>query len=246
MRSFVLLEMRLFSSSMSKLNFLFSDSGSGTGTVTYVLAVAATNRTGTLTIAGQTFTVAQVLGPDLTGAWLPAPGTNGWEAAISGTFTNPVTGIPSNLILGAFDIQNIGEVAAGASKAVFYLSPTPSFDSSTAILLTKATNSVPALATNAMHTALFGVLTPPGVTASNMYLVAVVDATGTVDESNESNNISIYPIQLGDLTTRAALRKYNQTRQLMRANLRKLKAAQLKAARLLAAQLKAAAAKGKK
>ena len=228
------------------ITILTGASGSGTGTVTYVLAVAATNRTGTLTIAGQTFTVAQVLGPDLTGAWLPAPGTNGWEAAISGTFTNPVTGIPSNLILGAFDIQNIGEVAAGASKAVFYLSPTPSFDSSTAILLTKATNSVPALATNAMHTALFGVLTPPGVTASNMYLVAVVDATGTVDESNESNNISIYPIQLGDLTTRAALRKYNQTRQLMRANLRKLKAAQLKAARLLAAQLKAAAAKGKK
>ena len=220
-------------------------SGTGPGTVTYALAVAATNRTGTLTIAGQTLTVAQVLGPDLTGAWLPAPGTNGWEAAISGTFTNPVTGIPSNLILGAFDVQNIGEVAAGASKAVFYLSPTPSFDPSTAILLTKATNSVPALAPNAVHTALFGVLTPPGVTANNMYLVAVVDATGVVDESNESNNIQIYPIQLGDLSTRAALRKYNQTRQLMRTNLRKLKAAQLKAARLLAAQSKAAAAKGK-
>ena len=228
------------------ITILTGASGTGPGTVTYALAVAATNRTGTLTIAGQTLTVTQVLGPDLTGAWLPAPGTNGWEAAISGTFTNPVTGIPSDLILGAFDVQNVGEATAGASKAVFYLSPTPAFDPSTAILLTKATNSVPALAPNAMHTALFGVLTPPGVTASNMYLVAVVDATGVVDESNEANNISIYPIQLGDLTTRAALRKYNQTRQLMRANLRKLKAAQLKAARLLAAQLKAAAAKGKK
>ena len=181
-------------------------------------------------VASADFTVVQMAGPDLTGALLPAPWTNGWEAAISGTFTNPVTLNPVNLILGAFDIQNSGGTTAAASVVQFYLSPTPDFDLETAIALTNATHSVPALSPGAIHLALFGVLTPDGVTPGGMYLVAVVDATQVVAETNEANNIMVFG-PLEDLSTRAALRQYNQRRQLLRTAQRKLKAAELKAAK---------------
>ena len=205
------------------------------------VTVPATNITYTAN-----FTPAQMLAPDLTGALLPAPGTNGWEAAISGTFANPVTGSLENLILGAFDVENVGAATASNSVVQFYLSPTPGFDPRTAILLTNATHAVPALKPGGMNTALFGVVAPVGVDVGAMYLVAVVDATHVVAETDETNNqLVVGPLNLSQLPARAALHKYNQTRQLLRTNLRRLKAAQLKAARQLAAQLKAAAAKGK-
>ena len=181
-------------------------------------------------IASADFTVVQVAGPDLTGAQLPAPGTNGWEAAISGTFTNPVTLNPVNLILGAFDVQNSGGTTAAASVVRFYLSPTPIFDLETAIVLTKATHSVPVLSPGEIHLALFGVITPDGVTPGGMYLVAVVDATHVIAETNEANNIMVFG-PLEDLSTRLALRQYNRRRQLLRTTQRKLKAAELKAAK---------------
>jgi len=174
-----------------------------------------------------TVTVNRPVGPDLTGAPLLGLGTNGWEAAICGTFKNPVTGNMVSLILGAFDVQNIGLAPAGGSVARFYLSPTATFDLRTAILLTNATHAVPALATNAMSTVLFGIVAPPGVTLTNQYLIAVVNATGVVAESNESNNILVWGL-LEDYSTRVALQKFNKTRQLLRANLRKLKIAATK------------------
>ena len=97
-------------------------------------------------------------------------------------------------------------------------------------MLTNATHAVPTLDPGAIHTTLFGVLTPAGVTAAGMYLVAVVDATQVVAETNEANNIMVYG-PLADLSTRLALRQYNRTRQTVRIAQRKLKAAQLKAAK---------------
>ena len=181
-------------------------------------------------VAVANFTIVTVVGPDLTGAALPAPGTNGWEAGISGIFTNPVTRIPEYLILGAFDVQNIGGAAASNSVVHFYLSPTPIFNPDTAILLTKATRAVPLLQPQAIDFTLFGVNVPAGVTAGGMYLVAVVDATHVVAETNEANNILVFG-PLEDTSLRVALRKYNQVRHSMRTALRKLKAAQLAAAK---------------
>ena len=179
-------------------------------------------------LASAEFIVVQVAGADLTGAALPAPGTNGWEAGISGIFTNPVTHLPEYMILGAFDVQNIGAAAASNSVVNFYLSPTAIFNPDTAILLTNATRAVPALQPQAIDYTLFGVKVPAGLTAGGMYLVAVVDATHVLAENNETNNILVFgPVE--DTSLRVALRRYNQARHSIRIALRKLKAAELAA-----------------
>ena len=197
-------------------NFCKPASGSSFPNGTNRVVATAVDTAGNTNTCSFTVTVNPPAGPDLTAAALPAPGSNGWEAAVSGAFVHPVTHRLVSMILGVFDEANLGVERANASVTQFYLSDTPEFNPETAVLLTAATRTVRALAAGQTQTLLFGVYCPTSaVSAAGKYLVAVVDATGVVAEANEWNNVLIYG-PLEELSRSAAQAKLNKQRRQVR------------------------------
>jgi hypothetical protein len=117
-------------------------------------------------------------GPDLTGTW----------ANLTQTCVRTQTASRCKLS-GQFIVQNIGTTNAGASVVRYYLSTNPTLDAS-AQLLKQAT--VSALKPALTKSLSLRVSLPAGTTASGRYVIAVVNATNTVRESNTNNNVIVF------------------------------------------------------
>lgn len=82
--------------------------------------------------------------------------------------------------------QNIGNIAAGAFTASFYLSTTPAPGPSKILL---GSRTIPVLAgASATNSATTIFTIPAGVPAGNYYIVGVADSGNVIAETNESNN----------------------------------------------------------
>ena len=109
------------------------------------------------------------------------------------TVTAPTSGIAGGNITVTTNVRNSGGGAAGASVVRFYLSTDAVFDALDQQLA--AVRDVPALATDASHSATTTVALPTNRTGG-MYLLFVADGAQAVAESNETNNVAARFIQV--------------------------------------------------
>jgi carboxypeptidase T len=148
--------------------------GSGDGTTSYSVASNATSaRTGTLTIANQTFTVTEAapLPPDLVETSVTDP---------------PATGLPGSAFPVTDTARNQGPVSAASSTTRYYLSLDTSKDAADKLLT--GTRAVPALASGAASTGTVTVTIPSTTALASYFLLACADDLSKVTESDESNN----------------------------------------------------------
>jgi hypothetical protein len=151
-------------------------SGSGNGTVNYTVSAnsSTSSRSGTLTIAGQTFTVMQP----------GAPG--GLPDLVVTSLTAPSSGIIGGQISISVNVANQGTVAAGGFRVGFYFSTDQ-------VITTGDTFSgwfcnFSGLAAGGSTGCAGNVGVPASLTPGVYYFGAIVDDLGAVPESNEGNN----------------------------------------------------------
>ncbi len=113
------------------------------------------------------------IGPDLSGEWLSAAQRCVTRCTVTGQLL----------------ITNSGTAKAGASVVAFYLSPTPTLASGA---VPAKQLRVPVLKGGRSARRTFSLRLPAGASATGQYLIAVVDATNAVPETDETNNVSIY------------------------------------------------------
>ena len=115
-------------------------------------------------------------GPDLIGQWLSVAqrcSLNSLNCFVRGTLM----------------ITNAGNAAAGISVVAVYLSPTPTLGAAaTPAKQIRVGRLLPGR--NGKRT--FSIRLPKGTNAAGQYVIAVVDATGVVPETNETNNVAVY------------------------------------------------------
>ena len=122
-------------------------------------------------------------GPDLTGAWTSL------VQQCSGTKCK---------INGNFNVQNMGNKDASSSLVRFYLSDDGVYDEGDSFLKEVKTGT---LKVGKSKSISLSYSFTSGISATNKFIIAVVDAENTISETNESNNIVIYgPILPADLT----------------------------------------------
>jgi subtilisin family serine protease len=122
--------------------------------------------------------VSDELFPDLIATALTAPATAGAGQSISLTETT----------------KNQGGGPAGASTTRYFLSTNTALDAGDVELASRA---VPALGPGASSAGSVAATIPAGTPAATWYLLATVDATGTVAEDVETNNTASRSIQIG-------------------------------------------------
>jgi Ca2+-binding RTX toxin-like protein len=107
-----------------------------------------------------------------------------------------VTGLSLKDTTVSFTIDDIGSGSAAASTAGLYLSTDSTITTSDHLL---GTFSSPSLSTGSTSSEAIALSLPTNLTAGTYYLGVVADSTGTVAESNETNNASIaIPIVVGN------------------------------------------------
>lgn len=112
-------------------------------------------------------------GPDLTGTW----GRNGvTQTCRKGTCT----------LKGTFTVKNTGNATAGSSVLRFVLSADTNVDGSDLLLMEVNIGSI--LAGKTTKQAL-NVTLPTGISVTGQFVLGVVDATNTVAETDETNNV---------------------------------------------------------
>ncbi len=163
-------------------------SGSGNGTVNYyVSSNTGSARTGTMTIAKQTFSVSQSgtggsLLPDLIVTSVLAP--RGWDNNVQGTVT--------------VAIKNIGSNAAGAFKVKGYFSvdqiPNNGGTPKDSLLFTWYVTG--GLAAGQTRSRTFTCSFSGFPIHASYYVVVKVDSDNQVSESNESNNVKTYLVNV--------------------------------------------------
>jgi uncharacterized protein (TIGR03437 family) len=152
--------------------------GSGSGTVEYTVAktaAASEQRTGAITIAGQTFTVTQ------------KPAAGGADLAVT-SMTAPATaqaGAPATLTAV---VKNQSTIAAGAFRIGFYFGRGPSLSASDTLL---GTCSVSGLAAGASTTCSQDAALPSGAAAGTYAIGAIADDQNQVADPNRANNIRL-------------------------------------------------------
>jgi hypothetical protein len=115
-------------------------------------------------------------GADLTGSWnslsqLCKNGKNGTRCTLKGAFT----------------VRNAGQEATPASSVAFYLSGDESLDPGADVLLKQV--SVKKLSPGRSKTAKLKYVLPSGESTSGKLVLACVDPSNAVKESNEDNNV---------------------------------------------------------
>jgi hypothetical protein len=125
--------------------------------------------------------------------------------------TNPATLLPSNSYTANFTVKNIGAVPAyGTWSDIVYLSPTPTYNASTATYLTSNYEySVSPLAANASYNASATFSIPASAAAGKEYLLVYTNP-GTFQpqgESNYANNLFAIPVQISAPAANLAVTK---------------------------------------
>jgi hypothetical protein len=154
-------------------------SGIGHGRI-YTITVACTDACGNSSVGKTTVTVPHE--SDLTGNW-----------------TSLVQQCENTKckIKGTLNIQNVGNVDAASSFTRFYLSDDAAYDEGDMLLKQVSTGILKA--GNSKNVTL-SYSFPIAISATDKYIIAVVDTDNTVVESNKSNNIIVYgPIPKANL-----------------------------------------------
>ena len=171
------------SSDMPWLTVTSAGAGGGDGAVGYAVApnTSSAARTGTLAIGSATFTVTEAglggTGADLTVQWLG--------------LTERCIGADENIrcrLRGKVLVVNQGSAQARPSLLRFYRSATPAADGG-ATLLKEA--KIPSRRAGQSRKKGLG-LRLPGGSAAGQYVIAVVDATNAVAETDETNNTASF------------------------------------------------------
>ncbi len=159
------------------LKLIAGASGTGRGTVRYTVAKNGniTARVGTLTVAGQTFTVNQAASRvNLTGSW-------------SNVVVTVAGKVSRATVTGWLVVNNIGQDPSPRTKAVVYLSADNQLTPATDTLLRNL--SVLKINPGSFTKLRFFVQLPAGVTTTGKYLIAVVDPDQTTPDYDEDDNI---------------------------------------------------------
>ncbi|MEW6770254.1 MAG: CARDB domain-containing protein [Bacillota bacterium] len=112
--------------------------------------------------------------PDLTGSW----------TGFGVTYHKRNT----TVIKGTLTVENTGTKKAGPCRVNFYLSEDERFDETDTLVKTRAISSTPPGGTKEIK---FTWVT--GQEVEGKYILAVIDATNRVAESNEENNVVASP-----------------------------------------------------
>jgi cytochrome c peroxidase len=125
--------------------------------------------------------------------------SDGYVSDLAGTwtsFTNTCKETKKGIkckVKGKLNIQNIGTRDARSSFVRYYLSDDSTYDEGDIRLKQVATGEIKA---SKSKTKTFSYSFKYGTDAAGKYIIAVIDADNTVEESNESNNYAIYgPVQ---------------------------------------------------
>ena len=108
-------------------------------------------------------------------------------------YLSPSVSVPNGTINASCYIQNQGNSPASSSNVGYYLSTNTVFDASDVLLL----NSPGGTLAGGQYLSRYNSLTVPAGTAlGSYYVLFVADPTNIVVESNETNNVSSYPLQI--------------------------------------------------
>lgn len=102
--------------------------------------------------------------------------------------------IPGGTVTLNNDIENIGNSILPSTTLGYYLSPTPTYDSNTAVLLSNL--SVSYIPSGYYRSATYDVSIPANTAIGDYYILFYGDASNTVIESDESNNIEAVAIRI--------------------------------------------------
>lgn len=124
------------------------------------------------------------------------------DATVQGATVNPSSIVAGGTTTLSSTVQNIGTSILAASTLSYYLSPTPTYDSSTAVLL--GNTPVGNISVSSFMNRINNVVIPASTAIGNYYILFYADANNTSTESDESNNITAVAITitepLSDLT----------------------------------------------
>jgi len=114
------------------------------------------------------------------------------DARIQGATVNPSNCLSGETVTLSSNLQNIGAEVLTTCTLNYYLSPTPTYDSTTAVFLNNT--SVSNLSAGYYINKTDDVLIPTNTTTGNYYILFYADASHSVAESNENNNVSAVAI----------------------------------------------------
>lgn len=120
----------------------------------------------------------------------------------SSTLTPNTITTAGNTILLTHTTKNIGAATANGFIVKYYLSPSTSYNPTTAVLL--STNSYGSLSAGNSQNSSVYLTIPSGQTAGTKYILVYVDANTQISESNENNNIGMATLTVNNPTTSAA------------------------------------------
>jgi subtilase family serine protease len=119
--------------------------------------------------------------------WLP-------DARVYGATISSSSRIAGETLTLDSDLQNIGNVTLYNNKLSYYLSPTATYNSSTAVLLGDTTMS--SLSGGYYRTIISDVVIPANTVIGNYYILFYADADNLIIESDENNNIGAVAITI--------------------------------------------------
>lgn len=120
----------------------------------------------------------------------------------SSTLTPNTITTAGNTILLSHTTKNIGISTANGCIVKYFLSPSSSYNPTTAVLL--STNSYGSLSAGNSQSSSVYLTIPSGQTAGTKYILVYVDANTQISESNENNNIGMATLTVNHPTTSAA------------------------------------------
>ncbi|MFK7797840.1 MAG: CARDB domain-containing protein [Aureispira sp.] len=118
------------------------------------------------------------------------------DATVSGASVNPTNILPGDPITLSSTIRNQGTAPLSTSTLGYYLSPTPTYNSSTAQLL--GNTSIGNIFTGSFVNRTNSFAIPSSVASGNYYILFYADAANTRTESDESNNIAAVAITIAE------------------------------------------------
>ena len=111
----------------------------------------------------------------------------------SQAYLTPSVSVPNGVINASCYIQNQGNSTASSSNVGYYLSTNTVFDANDVLLL----NSPGGALVGGQYSSRYTPLTvPAGTAVGNYYVLFVADPTDVVVESNETNNVTSYSLQV--------------------------------------------------